>query len=282
MRTSQKKVMKKNFNSVKNNDTLLSNLSPDTLLTSKEVEALFSISKHTLLNWRKEGKIPFKAINQRKFLYVKEDIERLIGFDSKSSSKHSVLYVRISSKKYSGHIEKQKAILIDLAVSKGKNITKYMIDVASPFAEREQYNQLVEMIYNNEVENIFITSPDRISYFEFTIFETLCERHNVNLFIASNDNTLFYTEETLDDLNEMLKLFALELNNVHEMADSNVCPLRDGRQRPIFRDYVNRKEHETQAKKEQAYKKSLDKYAHDNNLISETYNAFPNLSFNFN
>ena len=253
MTTSQKKVKQQNFNSIKNNDSLISSLSPDTLLTSKEVEAIFSISKHTLLNWRKEGKIPFKAINQRKFLYVKEDIERLIGLNS-NPSKHSVLYARISSTKYQKHIEKQKAILIDLAVSQGKNITKYMVDVASPFAKREQYNQLVEMIYGNEVENVFITSPDRISYFEFTMFETLCKRYNVNLYVASNDNTLFYTEETLDDVNDMLKTFALELNNVHEMADSNVRPLQDGSQRPIFREYVETKEQEKK-NREQRYQK---------------------------
>jgi predicted site-specific integrase-resolvase len=49
------------------------------LLNNKDIEELFGVTKQTILNWRKRGILPYIAINQRKFLYKKEDVEKLLN-----------------------------------------------------------------------------------------------------------------------------------------------------------------------------------------------------------
>jgi len=41
----------------------------DKWFTYKEIIGMFSICKQTLNNWRRNGTITYKKINQRKFLY---------------------------------------------------------------------------------------------------------------------------------------------------------------------------------------------------------------------
>lgn len=47
--------------------------------TNKDIERLFKVTKQTVLHWRKQGLLPYIAINKRKFLYKKEDVEKLLN-----------------------------------------------------------------------------------------------------------------------------------------------------------------------------------------------------------
>lgn len=58
----------------------------DEYLNNKEVEKIFKVTKHTIMNWRKSGKLPYIKINSRKFLYKKEDIEKMIDKNLMSGS----------------------------------------------------------------------------------------------------------------------------------------------------------------------------------------------------
>lgn len=51
-------------------------------LTAKEVIKLFKIHRQTLNNWRRQGKIEYIKINERKFLYVYDSIINLLGVDN--------------------------------------------------------------------------------------------------------------------------------------------------------------------------------------------------------
>ena len=46
--------------------------------TSKEIQEIFKVTKQTVLHWRKSGLLPYVAINKRKFLYKKEDVQNLL------------------------------------------------------------------------------------------------------------------------------------------------------------------------------------------------------------
>lgn len=51
-------------------------------LTTKEVQEMFGICKHTVMNWRNKNILPYIKINGRKFIYKKEDIEILLEGDN--------------------------------------------------------------------------------------------------------------------------------------------------------------------------------------------------------
>ena len=50
----------------------------EELLDNKDIEKIFKITKHTVMNWRNKGLLPYIKINERKFLYKIEDINKII------------------------------------------------------------------------------------------------------------------------------------------------------------------------------------------------------------
>lgn len=51
-------------------------------LTSSEVIRILRITSRTLLNYRKEGRLPYMKISAKKILYKKEDVIRLLNKSS--------------------------------------------------------------------------------------------------------------------------------------------------------------------------------------------------------
>lgn len=47
------------------------------LISTRQAADLMQTTRQTLHNIRKEGKIPYQVVNQKLFLYRKEDVERL-------------------------------------------------------------------------------------------------------------------------------------------------------------------------------------------------------------
>ena len=64
-------------------------------VSAKEVKERFQICGQTLYNWRKAGKIKFKRLNDRKFLY---DVDSILG-ECPKNSKKNVIYARVSNSK---------------------------------------------------------------------------------------------------------------------------------------------------------------------------------------
>ena len=70
------------------------------LLTTKDIENLFGVTKHTIMIWGNNGTLPYTKINDRKFLYKKEDIEKLLNIEQpKNIQKKNVIYCRVSTQK---------------------------------------------------------------------------------------------------------------------------------------------------------------------------------------
>ena len=63
------------------------------LLTTKDIENLFGVTKHTIMIWRNNGTLPYTKINDRKFLYKKEDIEKLLNIDNLKIFKKRMLFI---------------------------------------------------------------------------------------------------------------------------------------------------------------------------------------------
>lgn len=63
-------------------------------LTSNEVLSILRITSRTLLNYRKEGKLPYTKVSAKKILYKKEDVVELLNKSSVCS------YIKDNYEKY--------------------------------------------------------------------------------------------------------------------------------------------------------------------------------------
>lgn len=183
--------------------------------TTKEIIELFGINRQTLHRWRKKGIIQYKNIGERKFIYKKQDIEKLLDYESKSSStnKKNVIYCRVSNQKQKQDLLKQKQILLDFCNSNGFIIDHIYCEIASGMNEnRVEFNKMVDSILNHEVANVFITYKDRLSRFGFKYFENIFKKFDCKITTLNNKiNEENFEQELTEDIIAMIHHFSMKL-----------------------------------------------------------------------
>lgn len=143
--------------------------------STNEILEMFNIHRQTLFQWRKKGLISYQIIGKRKFIYKKEDVEKLLGITN-NQKKKNVIYCRVSNQKQENDLIKQKQILSDYCNSNGFIIDTIYSEIASGMNEnRSEFNKMISSVLNNEISNIFITYKDRFTRFGFEYFQNICK-----------------------------------------------------------------------------------------------------------
>jgi predicted site-specific integrase-resolvase len=103
-------------------------------ITSKEYRNITGISSQHLYHLKKEGKIAFKQITEKKFLYP---------YPEELSSKNIAIYSRVSTTKQKKDLENQQNILINYCNKNGMKVDYTFSDIASGMNEnRKDLNKL--------------------------------------------------------------------------------------------------------------------------------------------
>lgn len=137
--------------------------------SAKEIKEEYKITSQTLYNWRKTGKIKYKEINSRNFLYDISDIEGI-----QSSKRSNVIYARVSNTKQSEDLERQERFIREYMISNGIIVDCVYKDIASGMNEyRKSFNKLVKSVINNEIDTIYISYKDRLTRFGYGYIERM-------------------------------------------------------------------------------------------------------------
>lgn len=180
--------------------------------STNEILEMFNIHRQTLFQWRKKGLISYQIIGKRKFIYKKEDIEKLLGITN-NTKKKNVIYCRVSNQKQKNDLIKQKQVLSDYCNSNGFIIDTIYSEIASGMNEnRSEFNKMIASVLNNEISNIFITYKDRFARFGFDYFQNICKQFDCNIIVLNNkiDEENFEKELT-DDIISVIHHFSMEL-----------------------------------------------------------------------
>lgn len=200
--------------------------------STNEILEMFSIHRQTLFQWRKKGLISYQIIGKRKFIYKKEDVEKLLGITN-NQKKKNVIYCRVSNQKQENDLIKQKQILSDYCNSNGFIIDTIYSEIASGMNEnRSEFNKMISSVLNNEISNIFITYKDRFTRFGFEYFQNICKQFDCNIVVLNNkiDEESFEKELT-DDIISVIHHFSTKLyskrrkklKKLQELIESKEC-----------------------------------------------------------
>jgi len=185
-------------------------------LTKDEVMDMFKITYQTLHRWRQEGKIPYVRVSSRKIVYREEDIKKLLNEkipEEYKKEKMNVLYCRVSSNKQKEDLKKQEQLLRDFCNANGNTIDLCLSEVASGMNEnRKEFNKLIDLVIDNQVENVFITFKDRLTRFGFDYFKNLFQKYDCKIVILNNPvNEDNFDNELTEDLIAIIHHFSMEM-----------------------------------------------------------------------
>ena len=187
------------------------------LLSSKEVANLCGVTIHTVCMWRKEGKLPFMKINDRVILHKIEDVEKLLNkkiFSEENAKKRkNIIYARVSTSKQKDDLKKQIQILNDFCNSNGIIIDEIFAEIASGMNEdREEFNKIIDLVINKEIDKIYITFEDRLTRFGFKYFENLFDKFDTQIVVLNNKiNNESFEEELSNDLISIIHHFSMKM-----------------------------------------------------------------------
>ena len=196
--------------------------------TIGEVAAFLNINVKTIQRWDREGVFKCerthtnrRVINRDNLIAVLND--RGMLFNDINSSKVDVIYARVLSneQKAKGDLDRQVSFLVQ-SIKDLKNPT-ILTEVGSGLDDkRKKLDQLLDMVLQDKVDRIFVTSRDRLTRFGFHYFEKVCNHHNVKIIVAKDANKEESVQEELtEDMMALIAFFSgKNLQNI-KLDDEN-------------------------------------------------------------
>jgi len=195
---------------------------PKLLRVSKAAHEL-GLHPVTVRKWIKAGKIQAIRVGNEARI-PRSEIERLTG---KTDGRLIVLYGRVSRQRQQADLDRQLARLLAWAETQrvGKP-TLVLSDIGSGLTPtRRQFQRLLTLVRADQVGEIVVTAPDRLTRFGLEYLEALFNRCGVTLTVLEAGDDQAAEHEVTDDLLAVLASFSGRLYGMrsHQQQELLKC-----------------------------------------------------------
>jgi len=173
-------------------------------ISTKKARHLLGVTTATLINWDKSGKINTIRTPSGLRLYNSKDIQNIIGCDPRFQKKRKIAYCRVSSKKQSNDLERQKDFFR----------TKYphhelVEDVGSGINwKRKGLKTILESAMSGDISELVVAHRDRLCRFGFELIEWIFERNGVKLTVLDRDEHKSSDQDLADDIISIIHVYS--------------------------------------------------------------------------
>ena len=179
-------------------------------MKSKEVLRILGVTRVTLMNLVKKGHIKAQSLPNGTYEYDDEDIYRYAGIKRKQ---YCIIYARVSTTKQKAELENQISLLEFFCASKGVVIDKVFKDVASglSFEKRHSFFEMLDLVLDNKVSNLFITYKDRLSRVGFGLFKHLFSKYGTEIIVMNEaGNEKLDNAEIFEEIISLFHCFSIK------------------------------------------------------------------------
>lgn len=183
-------------------------------MKADKVLKLLKISRVTLCNYAKTGKIKATKLPSGHYDYDIDSVYELIGKRNKTK-RVNVLYCRVSTPKQKKDLENQKKTLEEFCAKNGLTISNIYEDVGSGINfDRKGLSELILKVINHEVSKVIITYKDRLSRISFDLFKNLFEEFNCEIVVLNEiDDPKTVEKEIFKEIVDMIHCFSMRLSS---------------------------------------------------------------------
>lgn len=180
------------------------------ILKPKDVVKILNISMKTLQRWDTDGTFPAYRNPKNRRYYTQEQIDKFLG-KAMSKGRKNVAYVRVSNRGQKNDLESQIRFIQDYVNAKGVILDEVISDIDSGLNyKRKNWNQLLDMVMNKEIDTIYVSYKDRFVRFGFNWFESLCNKFGTNIVVLNNKSSS-PEEELVEDLVSIIHVFSCRI-----------------------------------------------------------------------
>ena len=183
-----------------------------------EVKELLGVTLQTLHNYDKNGVLKFERTDGGHRLVTKEELlryllEKGLLVDDSRLEKFDVIYARVSSneQKTKGDLDRQVLLVLEGFSGRIKN-PLILKEVGSGLNDnRKQLHKLIDMIFENKVNNIYITYRDRLTRFGYHYIERICKHSGVTIQVLNNERDEDVNKALVEDVMALIASFSGKL-----------------------------------------------------------------------
>lgn len=175
--------------------------------SSKKIREILQISPQCLYEMKNSGRIEFKQVSDRKYLY------RLPKSFNANELKNIAIYARVSTRKQRKDLQNQIDGLKKFVVSNGNIVNEDFIfsDIASGMNEnRNGLNKLINEVIKGTVSKIVISNRDRLTRFGFGYFKNLFEKYDSEIIEVNMTDEKTFEQELTSDLIAIIHHFSMK------------------------------------------------------------------------
>ena len=192
-----------------------------------QVSKIMGVSIQTVIRYCENGVIPYGRTAKNYRIIEANDLADYLEkqgllIDDLQMERKDVIYARVSTHnqaKRGDQIEKIKLFAIDHNV---QNLC-ILSDIGSGLNDnRRKLQKLLSMVQNGEVNRIFISNKNRLTQFGFNYIKRICDFHDVQIIIVSEEvDHKSDSEELADDIIALIHSFSGKLYGLrHKIKES--------------------------------------------------------------
>lgn len=203
------------------------------MIKPKEMAKRLGITVQTLQNWDNNGKLKAHRTPTNRRYYTEDQYQAYTGLQN-NTKRLNVLYARVSTYGQKDDLQDQLVFIRQYANAKGIIINQEFTDIGSGLNyKRKKWNQLLDMVMQDKINQIFITYQDRFIRFGFDWFDNLCKQHGTKIIVINNPHTS-PDQELVNDLVSIIHVFSCRLYGLRKYKnklknDNSLTGTGDGR-----------------------------------------------------
>ena len=182
-------------------------------MEAKEVLKILGITRQTLYNYLKQGKVSIKAkYNKNFYEYDDDSVYALIGQKQIKSDRKIVSYSRVSTQNQKEQLKEQTIRIYDSCISRGLTLNKQYEEIKSGMSgDRPKLQELIREVITGNIELVVIENKDRLVRFGFDILEQIFKYYNTKILVLNDSlENKTYEQELTDDLISIIHYFTMK------------------------------------------------------------------------
>ena len=184
----------------------------EKLISIQKTSEFLGVSQNTLRSWGEHGKLKAIRTEGGHRRYKLSEVQKMQGERGIEMNKDVVaVYCRVSSheQKEKGDLERQKGRILEYCVNKKHAVGHILEDVSSGMkGQRPKLNKLYELVANQEINRVVVDYKDRLTRFQFDVFERFFSSHGVEIECVSVSLPKSYENELVEDILALMASFS--------------------------------------------------------------------------
>lgn len=180
-------------------------------MKASEVLHTLNITRPTLTNYVKSGKIKVTVKGNGRYDYDSDSVYKMLN---KDIERKTYIYARVSTSKQKKDLENQISLLKNFCFQNGYIINGIYSDVASgiSFENRKCFFSMLDDILSGKVSRVIITYKDRLSRVGFDLFLHLFKKFGCEIIVINElGSEKLDSEEIFEEIISLLHCYSMKL-----------------------------------------------------------------------